>query len=230
MTYKSDEQIKNEVLFQIGWDSRVRQSEVGVMVKKGIVTLTGIVDSYAKKLAAQAAAHRVRGVLDVANDIDVRVTGDKMRTDSDIAAAARHALDWNVLVPADHIHTTVINGWVTLEGNVEFYRERLDAERAISHLPGVRGVINKIKITSSVDPERVKFMIEDVLELRADRRADRITVQVDEGEVTLSGAVNSWDEKKAIIGAVSHTPGVRAVNDNLFVDTYEMHFESARMS
>jgi osmotically-inducible protein OsmY len=230
MTYKTDDEIKNEVQFQIGWDSRIRQSEVGVIVKKGVVTLTGMVDSYAKKLAAQQAAHRARGVLDVANDIEVKILGDKARTDADIAQAARHALDWNVLVPANQIHTTVMNGWVTLEGEVEYYRERLDAERAISQLPGVRGVINKIKIASSIEPERIKFLIEDVLELRADRRADRIRVQVDGGAVTLSGAVNSWDEKKSIVGAVSHTPGVTAVNDQLFVDPYDMHSESASAS
>jgi osmotically-inducible protein OsmY len=230
MTYKTDDEIKNEVQFQIGWDSRIRQSEVGVIVKKGVVTLTGMVDSYAKKLAAQQAAHRARGVLDVANDIEVKILGDKARTDADIAQAARHALDWNVLVPANQIHTTVMNGWVTLEGEVEYYRERLDAERAISQLPGVRGVINKIKVASSIEPERIKFLIEDVLELRADRRADRIRVQVDGGAVTLSGAVNSWDEKKSIVGAVSHTPGVTAVNDQLFVDPYDMHSESASAS
>jgi osmotically-inducible protein OsmY len=230
MTYKTDEEIKNEVQFQIGWDSRIRQSEVGVIVKKGVVTLTGMVDSYAKKLAAQQAAHRARGVLDVANDIEVKILGDKARTDADIAQAARHALDWNVLVPANQIHTTVMNGWVTLEGEVEYYRERLDAERAISHLPGVSGVINKIKVASSIEPERIKFLIEDVLELRADRRADRIRVQVDGGAVTLSGAVNSWDEKKSIVGAVSHTPGVTAVNDQLFVDPYELHSECASAS
>ncbi len=123
-----------------------------------------------------------------------------------------------------------MNGWVTLDGDVEYYRERLDAERAISHLPGVRGVVNKIKITSSVEPERVKFLIEDLLELRADRRANRIRAQVEDGAVTVTGAVNSWDEKKAIIGAISHTPGVTAVSDHLFVDPYDMHFESARVS
>jgi osmotically-inducible protein OsmY len=230
MTYKSDEEIKSEVQFQIGWDSRIRQTEIGVTVNKGVVALTGTVDSYARKLAAQQAAHRARGVLDVANDIQVKLAGDKVRTDADIARAVRHALEWNVLVPASQIHTTVINGWVTLEGEVEYYRERLDAERAVSHLAGVHGVLNNIRVTSSIEPERVKFLIEDVLELRADRRATRIRVDVDGGAVSLTGAVNSWDEKKAILGAISHTPGVATVNDHLFIDPYDMHFESARAS
>ena len=227
MIYKSDEEIKSEVLFQLGWDSRINQTEIGVIVRKGVVTLTGMVDSYARKIAAQRAAHRVPGVLDVANDIEVTIPGGMQRTDSDIARAVRHALDWNTMVPADKIHTTVSNGWVTLEGDVEFYRERLDAERAVGHLSGVRGVINKIKICANVEPQRVKFLIEDVLERRADREAERIKVAVDDGEVTLSGAVNSWEEKKSILGAVSHTPGVTAVHDRLFIDPYHLHIEKA---
>lgn len=227
MIYKSDEEIKSEVMFQLGWDSRINQAEIGVTVIKGVVTLIGMVDSYARKIAAQRAAHRVPGVLDVANDIEVRIPGSMQRTDADIARGVRQALDWNTLVPADKIHTTVSNGWVTLEGDVEFYRERIDAERAVSHLTGVRGVINKIRICANVEPQRIKFLLEDVLERRADREADRIKVSVDAGEVTLSGAVNSWEEKKSILGAVSHAPGVTAVHDRLFIDPYRLHSETA---
>lgn len=229
MTYKSDEELQSEVMFQLGWDSRIKQTEVGVTVHNGIVTLTGKVDSYAKKLAAQQAAHRVKGVLDVANNIEVHIPGSLLRTDEEIAQAVRHVLDWNVLVPAEQIHSTVSNGWVTLEGNVEYYRERNDAERAVSHLPGVRGLTNKILVCQSVEPERVKFLIEDVLERRADREADRIRVNVADGEVILTGAVNSWEEKKAILGAVSHAPGVKAVQDHLFIDPYHMRFETAQI-
>jgi osmotically-inducible protein OsmY len=227
MTYKSDEELQSEVMFQLGWDSRIKQTEVGITARNGVVTLTGRVDNYAKKLAAQQAAHRVKGVLDVVNDIEVHIPGNLQRTDEEIAQAVRHALDWNVLVPAEQIHSTVSNGWVTLEGNVEYYRERNDAERAITHLPGVRGVTNKIVVCQPVEPERVKFLIEDVLERRAEREAERIRVNVTNGEVTLIGAVNSWEEKKAILGAVSHTPGVTAVQDHLFIDPYQMRFEAA---
>ena len=140
----------------------------------------------------------------------------------------RHALEWNVLVPADEIYSTVSDGWVTLAGDVEYYRERVDAERAVSHLSGVRGVTNSIRICMPVEPERIKFLIEDVLERRADREACRIRVKVDEGDVTLIGAVNSWDEKKAILGTISHTPGVSALHDHLFIDPYSLRFEVAR--
>lgn len=229
MTYKSDNELQSEVMFQLGWDSRVKQTEIGVTVHKGIVTLTGKVESYAKKLAAQQAAHRVKGVLDVANDIEVHIAGGLSRTDEEIARAVRHALEWNVLVLADNIHSTVANGWVTLEGNAEYYRERVDAERIISQLPGVRGVTNEIQVSLPVEPERIKFLIEDVLERRADREADRIRVKVADNQVTLTGAVNSWEEKKAILGAVSHTPGVAAVHDHLFIDPYHLRFEKAHI-
>jgi osmotically-inducible protein OsmY len=227
MTYKSDEEVRSSALFQLEWDSRLRQSEIGVSVKKGVVTLTGTVDSYAKKLAAQKAAHRVPGVLDVANEIEVKVMGSLRRTDSEIAQATRHALEWDVLVPSDQIHSTVANGWVTLEGEVEYYSERADAERAVSRLTGVRGVTNNIAVCAPpVEPERMKSLIEDVLERRAGREANRIRVSVDEGDVTLMGAVKSWDEKKAILGAVGYAPGVKMIHDHLFIEPYDARFES----
>ncbi|MBS1789963.1 MAG: BON domain-containing protein [Acidobacteria bacterium] len=229
MTYKSDEELQSEVMFQLGWDSRIKQTEIGVTIHRGIVTLTGKVDTYAKKLAAQQAAHRVKGVLDVVNDVEVQIPGSMHRTDEEIAKAVRHALEWNVLVLADNIHSTVANGWVTLEGEAEYYRERMDAERIVSQLPGVRGVTNKIQVSLPVEPERIKFLIEDVLERRADREADRIRVKVAAGQVTLTGAVNSWEEKKAILGAISHTPGVANVHDHLFIDPYHLRFEKAQV-
>jgi osmotically-inducible protein OsmY len=228
MTYKSDEEIQSEALFQLDWDSRLRWSDISVIVKKGVVTLTGTVDSYAKKLAAQRAAHSVRGVLDVANDIEVKVTGSLRRADSEIAQAIRDALEWNALVPSYKIHSTVTNGWVALEGEVEYYSERVAAERAVAHLSGVRGVTNEIAVCAPpVEPERVKSLIEDVLERRADREAKRIRVSVDEGDVTLTGAVKSWDEKKAILGALGHTPGVKMIHDHLFIDPYDARFALA---
>jgi osmotically-inducible protein OsmY len=226
MTYKTDEELKSEVLFQLGWDTRVRQTEIGVTAQKGIITLTGTVNSYAKKIAAQEAAHRVRGVLDVANDIEVKLPGDPKLTDSDVARAVRHTLEWDVFVPDDQIHSTVSHGLVTLEGTVEYFSDRTAAERAVSHLAGVRGVINRILVATPVDPEKLRYTIEDVLELRADRQAKRIKVEVEEGEVTLSGPVKSWDEKQAILGAVGHAPGVRIIHDSTFVDPYNIGSES----
>jgi osmotically-inducible protein OsmY len=219
MTYKTDEQIKQEVERELHFDSRVEETEVGVTVHKGAVTLTGTVSSYAKKLAAQEAAHRVRGVLDVANDVHVKLPGSLLRTDGDIAEAVRHALEWDVLVPSERIQTTVSGGWVTLTGTVDYLNEREDAERAVRYLQGVRGVYNRLVVLETpINRDEVRSVIEEALERRADREADRISVTLDDSVVTLTGAVNSWAEKRAILGAVGHTPGVSAVRDHLRIE------------
>jgi osmotically-inducible protein OsmY len=219
MQTKSDSQVQQDVLRELKWDTRVEETEVGVAVERGIVTLTGTVSCYAKKLAAQEAAHRVFGVLDVANDIEVRVPDGMTRTDTEIAAAVRQAIKWDVWVPDERIRSTVSNGWVTLEGDVDLFVEREDAQRAVRHLAGVCGVHNKIKVTGpSLDSDTVRETIEEALERRAEREANRIKVQVKDGAVTMSGPVRSWAEKRAILGAVSHAPGVRAVEEQLFID------------
>jgi osmotically-inducible protein OsmY len=227
MTYKTDEEIKQEVLRELHWDTRVDETEVGVIVHKGIVTLTGWVDSYAKKLAAQEAAHRVHGVCDVANEIEVKLPGDLVRTDADIAKAVRRAFEWDVLVPAEQIHSTVSDGWITLTGTVDYLSEREDAERAVRRLPGVKGVLNKLVVAEQeIEPEEVRSIIEAALERRADREAQRIKVTVVKGAVTLSGVVRNWAEKRAIVGAVSHAPSVHTVHDHLRIDPY--HVAAAR--
>jgi len=219
MQTKSDSQIQQEVLREMKWDTRVDENEVGVAVEHGVVTLTGAVGSYGKKIAAQEAAHRVFGVLDVANDIQVRLPGTMARSDTDIVKAVRSALEWDVWVPEQRIKSTVSNGCVTLEGNVDLLREREDAERAIRRLAGVRAVTNKIEVKpAKVAADDLREAIEEALERRAEREARRIKVEVHDSEVTLSGSVRSWAEKRAILGTVSHAPGVRAVQENLFVD------------
>jgi osmotically-inducible protein OsmY len=219
MTRKHDEQIHQDVLRELRWDSRVEETEVGVEVDQGVVTLTGTVASYAKKLAAQEAAHRVAGVLDVANDMHVKIPGGLERTDTEIAQAVRQALEWDVLVPATHITSTVTAGRVTLEGSVERLQERDDAERAVRYLHGVRGVRNKIVVRPpTVQPEQVREVIEDALERSAAHEVKRIQVQVHDGTVTLTGRVRSYAERRAIMGAVSHAPGVHTVKDHLYID------------
>ena len=216
-----DAQIQRDVLAELRWDSRIGETEVGVEVDDGVVTLTGYVGSYAKRIAAEDAAHRVPAVRDVANDVLVHVPGGFSHTDTDIAHAVRRALEADVFLPAEDIRTTVTDGWVTLEGEVSFWREREDATRAIRHLAGVRGVTNEILVRRTfVDPENVRTTIEEALERRAEREAERIGVRVDEGVVTLTGKVHSWREKRAVLGSVGHAPGVISVVDRLDVKPY----------
>lgn len=221
MKRKSDSEIKQQVLRELKWDSRIAWSEIGVEVFEGVVTLKGTVNSYSKKQAAQEAAHRIAGVLDVANEIDVKPTGEFQRTDSDIASAVRHALQWDALVPDEQIQSTVSDGWVTLEGEVDLWRERQDAETTVLRLEGVVGVTNRITTAPrTVDVEGLREEIHCALKRRADREADRFRIEVHDGAVELFGRVHSWQEKRAVLGSISHAPGVALVRDHLRVDPY----------
>jgi len=213
---KTDTQIHHDVLEELKWDSRVDETEVGVQVAGGVVTLTGTVTSWAKRSAAQEAAHRVIGVLDVANDIQVKVPGGLARTDTEIAKAVRQALEWDVFVPHEDITCTVTDGWVTLEGTVDRWSQREAAKRAVRNLTGVRIVVDKITVKPET-PVRgdVRKAIEQVLERRAEREARRIRVDVRDGTVTLTGSVHSWAERKSLLAAARFTPGVHAVEDHL---------------
>src|SRR5437879_13255185 len=157
---RSDEQIQKDVLAELKWDARVQPNEIGVAVKDGIVTLMGWVESYTKKWAAEEAAHRVRGVKAVANDIEVRLPSPAERTDADIAAAAIHALEWDAFVPVDKLDVTVSKGWVTLKGDVEWQYQKQDAERVVRRLSGVKGVTNLITVRPRVTATELKEKIE----------------------------------------------------------------------
>jgi osmotically-inducible protein OsmY len=218
---KSDSRIHHDVIEELKWDTRVDETDVGVEVDDGVVTLSGTVNSYAKRIAAEDAAHRTPGVLDVVNDIKVHAAGHLARTDTEIAHAVRQALEADVFVPADRIETTISSGWVTLAGEVDYFLQREDAERAIVRLHGVRGVINTVTVAPRlVHQDEVREAIEQALERRAEREADRITVIAAEGTVTLRGVVDTWLEKRAVLGAAGHAPGVRHVVDEIRVDPY----------
>src|SRR5713226_10532818 len=143
---RTDPQIQTDVLAELKWEPRVRPNEIGVAVKDGIVTLTGWVDSYTKRWAAEEATRRVRSVKAVANDIEVRLPSSAQRTDADIAAAARRALEWDAVVPVEHIDITVSKGTVTLSGHVDWSYQKKDAERVIRRLTGVKAVINLLTV------------------------------------------------------------------------------------
>ena len=219
---RSDDHVRRDVVAELAWDSRLSGAPVTVAVDDGIVTLTGVVECYAKKYAADEAAHRIAGVQDVANDLEVRVPYADVRSDTDIARAVRHALEWDVMVPDERIQSTVSDGFVTLDGTVDLLRQREDAAAAVRQLTGVRGVANRIRVAPpTITADDVEHTIQEVLARRAHREASGIEVTVRDGVVSLAGPVRSWAERQAVLGAVGHARGITAVDNRIRIDPYD---------
>jgi osmotically-inducible protein OsmY len=210
---RTDREIQADVLAELGWDSSVPASEIGVAVKDGVVTLTGTVDTYLKKWKAEEDAHKVRGVIAVANDITVRVIGE--RTDTDIAAAAVHALKWNTSVPVERIQVTVENGWLTLKGEVEWQFQKQEVERVVRRLWGVKGVSNLIIVKPLASPTDLKKKIEDALLRSAEVDAKSITVEVQGSKAILKGKVRSWAERQEAERTAWLAPGITSVDNQI---------------
>jgi osmotically-inducible protein OsmY len=214
---KSDSEIQEHVLEELDWDPRVEVSDVGVEVDDGVVTLTGSVDDYGKKVAAEHAAFRVQGVRAVANMLAVRPPGSKPN-DTDIARAAADAIEANPLVPPSQIHITVDNGRVTMTGEVRWQFERKAALDSVRYLAGVQDVNNHIVIQQmTASTSEIRSGIEGALIRAAEIDADRISVHVDGGRVRLTGSVSSLPEKEAAFEATWRARGVTHVENDIVV-------------
>ncbi len=212
-----DKEIQQAVLRELDWDPLVKSTEIGVAVKDGIVTLSGFVDSYGKKYNAERAAKRLAGVKAVVNDLKVTLPTSDERTDVDIARAAVHALEEHTNVPRDQIKITVRDGFITLEGEVEWNYQKEEAESAVRYLTGVKGVINLITVRPVVEPLDVRQKIEEALKRIASLDAGRISVQAQGSKVILRGTVHSWAERDAAERAAWRAPGVAAVENLITV-------------
>jgi osmotically-inducible protein OsmY len=213
---KSDAAIQKDVIDELHWEPKTAAAEIAVGVKGGVVTLAGKVESYAQKVAAEHAAERVSGLRALADDLEIRIPAARTKTDTEIAHAALDALHWDVEVPDERLTLKVENGWIWLEGDVEWQFQRAAAERDVQYLTGVRGVTNLIGLkpthASSVE---VGQKIKDALRRNAEHDADRIVVETHGGRVTLKGSVRSRAERQDAERAAWAAPGVTEVDDRI---------------
>jgi osmotically-inducible protein OsmY len=214
-----DAQLRGDVVAELTWDPMITATNIGVIVKDGVVTLTGHPSSHAEKHAIERAVQRVKGVKGVAIELNVKLAAGYERTDADIAAAAERALEWNVLVPDDKVHPMVENGWVTLNGEVEWEYQGRAAEAAVRNLLGVTGITNQVVVKPKFTPGDIEKNIHDALLRQAEREAREIEVSVQGAQVMLNGKVRSFAERKAVQAAAWSAPGVASVTNNLRIET-----------
>ena len=214
---KSDSEIREDVINELRWDPQITEPEaIGVAVQDGAVTLTGHVTTYSQRLAATRGAERGYGVRAVANDLEVKLSGAP-RDDSDIARAIAHVLEWNVQVPEGKVRAQVSDGWVTLEGEVEYEYQRHEVERMVRNVRGVAGVTNLITVKPPVSSAKVQAEIEDAFRREAEIDARHIRVEVSDHTAKLYGHVHSLHEAAAARAAAAAAPGVATVESHLSV-------------
>jgi osmotically-inducible protein OsmY len=227
MLTQSDLRVRDSVLHELMWDSELDASAIGVTARNGAVTLTGFIDSYAGKLASERAAKRVRGVRAVANDIQVRLRLE--RTDPEIAGDAARSLSTRATLP-EKVQAVVHEGHVTLTGSVPTLFQRAIAERAVQHIRGIKGIVNRIEIEPIASPKDVQRELVRALHRDADINARSIDVTVTGNKVRLTGTVGSWHEREAAEQAASHATGIAVVDNQIGVrldegpsaDSYEL--------
>jgi len=222
---KTDIRIQQDVMEELKWEPYLNASEIGVSVKNGVVTLSGMVDAYAKKITAERAAKRVAGVKAIAEDIQVGVSPVLHTTDAEIAEAVLNALKWNAAVREEKIKIKVENGHVRLEGEVEWDYERNQAYQAIAGLAGVRSVVNVITVKPKINAAGIQQRISQAFRRSATVDAGKINIEVAGNKVILSGNVRSFAEKEDAETAAWNAPGVTSVENNLDIETPEYAFE-----
>lgn len=214
---KTDLEIQKDVMDELKWEPVLSASQIGVAVKNGVVMLSGDVNSYGKKYIAEKATWRVKGVKAVAEDLEVTLSTDDRLTDTEIATNVLNALKYQSLVPNDRLKVKVSDGWLTLEGHVDWNYQKESGLAAVRNLKGIKGIHNFVTVKPTVNTLLVKENIKKALERRADIDAANIHVEAVGNKLILTGTARSWQERRAAENAAWATPGVGLVEDNLII-------------
>ncbi len=213
----NDMNLRKAILDELEWEPSIDAEHIGVAVDGGIVTLSGHVQSYAEKISVETAVRRIKGVRGIAEEIEVRVHGDKQTADDQIAKRALDVIQWASTIPKSGVLVKVQHGIVTLMGEVDWFFQKDDAEAAVRKLSGVKAVLNDIKIKQKPQAGDIKLKIEQALKRNAEIEADSIRVAVTNGRVTLDGKVKAWFERDLAERTAWSAPGVTAVEDRIQV-------------
>lgn len=214
----NDKELRQFVLDELEYEPSIDAANIGVAAERGVVTLTGYVTDYAQKKATERAAWRVKGVKAIAQEIEVRLPGDKQQNDDEIAQRILSIFAWNTVIPKDQVKVKVSDGWVTLSGKVDWHYQRAAAEAEVRKLTGVKGLINDIGLTKAAQIGDVKQRIQEALRRHSEVEASKIRIDIrGEGTVSLEGQVDNWDERQAVERAAWSAPGVRIVEDRLTI-------------
>jgi osmotically-inducible protein OsmY len=212
-----DKQLQESVMFELGWEPSIDAAQIGVAANAGVVTLTGHVQSFPEKVAAERAAARVKGVKAVAEEIEVKLPYDVTRGDESIAAAAIERLAWDSSVPPDAIVIRVEKGWVTLNGEVEWYFQKEAAEQAVRPLIGVVGISNLIEIKPTVNADDVSQNITRALHRSWFYDPNTIRVSAQGGKIKLTGQVTTWTARDLAGATAWSAPGATYVENDISV-------------
>jgi osmotically-inducible protein OsmY len=214
---KADKDMRQEVLDALDWEASIKSGDIGVGVSSGVVTLTGYVPTFAQKRTAERTALRVSGVKGIANDLVVKLPKKKERTDTDIAKAAVRAIRWHTELPQDSITVKVRDGWVTLEGTVDWNYQRERAADVVRPLTGITGLTNTLTVAPRATSSDVRDRIRSALEREVNREAKNLVIEIDGDTVRLSGVVHSWIERRNAERAAWSAPGITDVVNDLEV-------------
>jgi osmotically-inducible protein OsmY len=210
-----DNELHSHVVDELEWDTDLDASHITVSVKEGIVTLTGYVSSYIHKKNAERAAKRVKGVQAVVDDIELKLPGSGYRTDLEITETALSMLRYNALIPKDKIKLVVDNGWITLDGEVDWQSQKIAAENALKYMVGIKGITNNVIVKPAIRVSEIKSRIQSALTRNAQLDANQITVSTVDSTIILGGYVRSLAEKDQAEKAAWSAPGVSKIENNI---------------